>query len=75
MFYLVSTQAEADLAAAEDYENWASGDRGASERRVRILLARTPDEEVVAQQAILRDISAAHTPSIVSIFDRREPSD
>jgi hypothetical protein len=71
MFYLVATQAEADLVAAEDYDNWASGDRGASEKRVHILFARNPAEEPSVHQVILREIGAARTPPIVTIVDRR----
>jgi hypothetical protein len=71
MFYLVATQAEADLVAAEEYENWASGDRGASERRVHILFTRDPVEEAAAHQVILREIAAARTPTVVTVQDRR----
>ena len=70
MFYLVATQAEADLAAADDYDNWASGDRAASEKRVHILFARDSAEEAAAHQMILREI-AARPPSVVGIVDWR----
>jgi hypothetical protein len=71
VFYLVSTQAEADLVAADDYDNWASGDRGASDKRVHILFARNPLEEAEVHRLILQEIGAARTPSVVTISDRR----
>jgi len=57
--------------AAEDYDNWASGDRGASEKRVHILFARSSEEEAAVHQMILREIGAARTPPVVTIVDRR----
>ena len=53
--------------AADDYENWASGDRGASEKRVHILFARDSAEEAAVHQVILREIAAARTPTVVTI--------
>jgi len=71
LFYLVATQADADLVAAEEYENWALEDRGAAEKRVHILFARNPVEEAAVHQVILREIAAARTPTVVTILDRR----
>ena len=71
VFYLVDSEAEADLVAAEDYENWDSSKGEGFDRQTQILYASDPAEEAAAHQMILQRIRAAHQPPIVSIFDHR----
>jgi hypothetical protein len=73
MFYLVESQAQADLVAAEEYQIWA--DHGQIEmgldRHISVLFATTPIEEAAAHKLIVQQIGDVLRPSIVTVQDRR----